>query len=89
MAVPQAGVQLPILFYANLPSLSNQTPIVSMVSYADDCTVFSFGVNSYDISPKITNFLVTIVNFFRKRNSRLSTPKSLVSILTTWRKEVR
>ena len=45
MGVPQGGVLSPIFFNIYLTSLPDSPLKVSMVSYADDSTVFASGVN--------------------------------------------
>ena len=66
-----------------LATLPEPPPNISLISYTDDCTVFSSGVNNNEVCTDITCY------FFRNRYLRMSAPKSSVFLFTTCTKEVK
>lgn len=87
--VPQSGVLSPILFNLYMSHMPLTPPDISLISYADDCTVFASIPCMDTLCTKLNDYLVTLNDWLKVeassyllRNPRhhCSTPGTLRSI---------
>ncbi|KAI5755231.1 hypothetical protein M8J77_015233 [Diaphorina citri] len=86
--VPQGGVLSPTLFNIYLSKIPAPPEDITLISYADDCTILATGHNITELSTKINEYLSTLNAWFTQRKLKLSPGKSSATLFTTWTKEV-
>lgn len=86
--VPQGGVLSPTLFNLYMSKLPKPKEDLTLITYADDCTILATGTNIKDLCKKINRYLTVINNWMLDRKLILSVEKSTASLFTSWTKEV-
>ena len=90
--VPQGGVLSPILFNLYMSKLPNPPAGVSIVSYADDCSILATGpippLNPQPLCDRINPYLDSLSQWFTSRSLQISAPKSSATLFSTWNKEM-
>ena len=86
--VPQGSVISPTLFNLYMSKMPRPPDDVTLVTYADDCTILATGPDVESLCVKINTYLNTLYDWFTTRNLQLSFEKSTVTVFTSWTKEV-
>ncbi|KAI5753538.1 hypothetical protein M8J77_001119 [Diaphorina citri] len=82
--VAQGGVISPLLFNLYLSKMPLPPPGITLVTYADDCSILASGNDIDELTILINNYLVTMHSWFTNRNLQLSPEKSSATLFTTW-----
>lgn len=61
---------------------------ISLVTYADDCSIISSDRNINTITTRLNPYLNELNTWFTSRNLELSIGKSMTTLFTNWTKEV-
>lgn len=86
--VPQGGVISPLLFNLYLSKIPQPPPGITLISYADDCTLITTGNNIEELNNSMNHYLHSLNTWLEHRRLILSTEKSTVSLLTSWTLEM-
>ena len=86
--VPQGGVLSPLLFNFYVSGIPPPPTGVTLVSYADDCTILSRDRSIEVLERRMNDYLPLLKQYFSDRNLQLSEPKSTATLFTTWTREV-
>ncbi|KAI5731922.1 hypothetical protein M8J77_018439 [Diaphorina citri] len=86
--VPQGGVISPTLFNLYMSKIPKPPEDLTLVTYADDCTVMATDTNIESMEYKVNSYLETLNNWLLDRRLTLSVEKSTATIFTSWTKEV-
>ncbi|WP_333764851.1 reverse transcriptase domain-containing protein [Streptomyces sp. IBSBF 2390] len=86
--VPQGGVLSPLLFNFYMREQPTPPQDVTIVTYADDCTLLSSHKDPSVASDRLNNYLPSLHSWLQSRNLVLSPEKSTATLFTTWTKEV-
>ncbi|XP_053968826.1 uncharacterized protein LOC128870250 [Anastrepha ludens] len=87
--VPQGGVLSPLLFNFYISKLPQPPAGVSLVSYANDCTIIASGNDIDGLCSKVNNYLTDLSRIFTARNLQLSLTNSTATLFPTWTKEIK
>ena len=85
--VPQGSVISPALFNIYLKDLPLPPDGISLVTYADDITLFKSGTNIQEICDDLNEYLEVLHNFLRERKLLVSAAKSTVTLFTSDNKQ--
>lgn len=88
LRLPQGGVLSPLLFNSYLSKLPTSSPELKL-SYIDDITILETGRDIQVLEDILNDYLPMLKSFLKDQKFKLSTPKSTVTIFTTWTKEVK
>lgn len=86
--VPQGGVLSPILFNFYVRNIPEPPEGITLVSYADDCTVLISGNDLVSMCNDVNRYLNEVSDWFQAHHLELSPDKSTATLFTTWTKEV-
>jgi len=80
--VPQGSIISPALFNAYIRDIPTPPDGISIISYADDITIYCSGTDIPDITSRLNTYLTTLSNFLTDRHLIISTQKSSVTLFT-------
>lgn len=86
--VPQGGVLSPSLFNLYMSKMPTPPEGITLVTYADDCTIIATGQNIDELCNNVNAYLNTVTTWLNKRKLLLSSDKSSATLFTTWTKQV-
>lgn len=86
--VPQGSVLSPSLFSLYVSKNPTPPPGLTLVAYANDCSVRATGNNLHEMCSEMSEYLETVNQWFSSRNLFLFSKKSTVTLFSTWTKEV-
>jgi hypothetical protein len=80
--VPQGSVISPALFNSYVADMPEPTEDVTIVSYADDLSVFTTGANIQQLEDRLNAYLPSVEAFFSQRKLDISAAKSTVTLFS-------
>lgn len=87
--VPQGSVISSTLFNLYMARMPTPPKCITLVSYADDCSILATGPELNTLTHNINLYLSTLYSWFESKKLKLSTENSSASLFATWTKEVR
>lgn len=86
--VPQGGILSPILFNYYLSCMPDPPNGITLVSYADDCTLLCTHPDIQTACELLNTYLTQLHGWLQSRQLELSAEKSTATLFTTWNREI-